>query len=256
MVLVDFLGSVALPDNSLERAMNQLACHIFLLSLSGVNVFYYVFVAYPNGTLKKNFLQQLALLGALMQIGSCSCSITRYNIRDEYNYAIGNAGAVFGLASGVFNNIALSTIWVHSDANRAFKWKIIAAIIALISIVALYLEFTTYDETHFFWFRAVNMQNTPYTLITCLFTARALKSKKLRIDPSIIAHDDAVAVFSTLWKFLSVAFLANLTGVTLAIYVGGGLCFGCVNVATHYMGLMDNYYDYGGAGETAPLLPS
>jgi hypothetical protein len=254
MVLVDFLGSVALPDDSLERAMNQLACHIFLLSLSGVNVFYYVFVAYPNGTLKKNFLQQLALLGALMQIGSCSCSITRYNIRDEYNYAIGNAGAVFGLASGVFNNIALSTIWIHSDPNRAFKWKIISAIIALISIVALYMEFTTYDETHFFYFRVVNMQNTPYTLITCLFTARALNSGKLRINPSIISKDNAVAVYSTLWKFLVVAFLANLTGVTLAIYVGGGLCFGCVNVATHYMGLMDDYYDYG--GETTPLLPS
>jgi hypothetical protein len=254
MVLVDFLGSVALPDDSLERAMNQLACHIFLLSLSGVNVFYYVFVAYPNGTLKKNLLQQLALLGALMQIGSCSCSITRYNIRDEYNYAIGNAGAVFGLASGVFNNIALSTIWIHSDPNRAFKWKIISAIIALISIVALYMEFTTYDETHFFYFRVVNMQNTPYTLITCLFTARALNSGKLRINPSIISKENAVAVYSTLWKFLVVAFLANLTGVTLAIYVGGGLCFGCVNVATHYMGLMDDYYDYG--GETTPLLPS
>jgi hypothetical protein len=253
MVVIDFLGSVALPDDSLERALNQIACHIFLLTLSSVNVFYYVFIAWlGNGSIKKNYLQQLALVGAAMQIGSCTASIIRYNIRDEYNYAIGNTGAVFGLLSGVFNNIALSTIWVHSDPNRKFKWQLISVIIALITAVALYMEFTTYDETHFLYFRLVNMQNTPYTMITCLFTARALKSGKLKIDPKIIAHEDVLSVFSVMWKFLLVAFLSNLSGITLFIYVGGGLTFGCVNVATYYMGQMDDYYDYG--GETTPLL--
>ena len=255
MVLIDFLGKVTLPDNSEERALNQVACHIFLLSLSGVNAFYYLFIALPNGTLKKNFLQQLAFLGALMQIGSCSNSITRYNIGDEYNFKIANWGAFFGLASGVFNNIALSTIWIHGDPNRAFKFKLIAVIIFLISAFALYMELTTYEETHFFWFRVVNMQNTPYTLITCLFTARALKSGKIKVDPKVIATENAIAVFDTIWKFLLVMYLLNMTGITLFIYVGGGLTFGCVNAATFYMGQFDDYYD-SPLGESTPLLPS
>lgn len=256
-LLVDFLGKVTLPDNSHERAMNQLACHLFLISLSGVNFIYLFFIGYlGTGSVKKNFLQFLAMLGALMQIGSCYCSIWRYNIGDEYHFAIGNAGALFGLLSGVFNNCALSTIWIHGDPNRKKKWTVICSIIFFISAFAMYKELVTYEETHFFWFRIVNMQNVPYTGITCYYTYRALSNGKLKISPKIIEHEDVTRCFQVLWIFLLVAFFANLTGITLTIYIGGGLCFGCVNIATYYMGLMDDYYDSPFEGETTPLLPS
>jgi len=253
---VQFFGSVALPDNSEERRMNQIACHIFLLTLALVNVVYYIFVVgLGTGSLKKNGLQQLAFLGALMQIGSCSCSITRYNIGDEYNTVIGNWGAVFGLLSGIFNNCALSTIWFHGSPSRQYQWGLCCAVIAAASIIAMIMELLTYQSTHFFWFRIINMQNTPYTGITVYFTYRALKSKKINIDSSIIKHEDVTRLFLVLSFFELFWFLTNVSGVTLFIYIGGGLTFGVVNVATFYMGLFDDYY--GGSpdiGEFSPLL--
>lgn len=252
---VDFFGPLDLPDNSDERAMNQLACHIFLLTNVLVNIAYLVFVAgFGTGTLKKNFLQQLALLGALMQVGSCGNSITRYNISDEYNWAISNAGAAFGLASGVFNNIALSSIWFHGSPNRKKNWMIFSTIWALISVFAMYMELKTWDETHFFWFRVINMQNTPYTLICVFFTYRALKNKKISIDPTIIAHADVTRLFLVLTYFQLAWFLTNVSGQTIYIYVGGGMTFMTVNVATHFMGNFNDYFDSPINGEDTPLL--
>jgi len=255
-LLVDFLGSVTLPANSHERAMNQLASHIFLLSLAGVNFIYLFFIGYlGSGGVKRNFLQVLVMFGALMQIGSCTCSIWRYNIGDEYNFALGNAGAVFGLLSGIFNNCALSTIWFHGDPNRKSKWTITCFVIFLISAVAMFMELVTYEETKFFWFRVVNMQNTPYTGITCYYTYRALVNGKLKISPSIIKHEDCISCFKVMWIFLLVSTVSNFAfGITLTLYVGSGLTFGCVNIATYYMGHFDDYYENPFGGETQPLL--
>lgn len=254
-LLIDFFGGLDLPDNSHERAMNQLACHIFLLTNVLVNVAYLIFVAgFGTGSLKKNFLQQLALLGALMQIGSCGNSITRYNIGDEYNFAIGNAGAAFGLASGVFNNIALSTIWFHGSTNRKMKWIIFSICWALVSCFAMYMELKTYEETHFFWFRVINMQNTPYTLLCCYFTYRGLKNKKISIDPNIISHSAVTSLFKVLTLFQLAWFLTNVSGQTIYIYIGGGMTFMTVNVATHFMGSFNDYYDSPVGGEGQPLL--
>lgn len=251
---IDFFGPVTLPDNSEERRFNQIACHIFLLTLALVNVIYYIIVpGLGTGSLKKNFLQQLAFLGALMQIGSCTNSITRYNIGDEYNFVVGNLGAVFGFLSGVFNNIALSTIWFHNSPNRKRNWAICSFVIAMLSVFALYMELKTYDETHFFWFRVINMQNTPYTGITVYFTYRALKSGKVTINPNIISHDAVTNLFFVLTCFQLFWFLTNVSGVTLYIYIGGGLTFGVINVATYFMGQFDEFYD-GSPFEKQPLL--
>jgi len=77
----NFFGK-AVPD----VAMNQLVCHIFLLTLSMVNVIYLFFIEGLGKRARfKNFLQQLAFFGALMQMGSCANSITRYNMQDVYN---------------------------------------------------------------------------------------------------------------------------------------------------------------------------
>jgi len=250
-LLVDFFGSVSLPDNSHERAMNQLACHIFLMTSVLVNVAYLIFVAgLGTGSLKKNFLQQLALMGALMQIGSCGNSITRYNIGDEYNFKIANMGAAFGLASGIFNNIALSTIWFHKDPNRKRNWFIMSVIIILLSVWAMTMELKTYDKTHFFYFRIVNILNIPYTMICCFFTYRALKSGKITISKGTNSTEAVTNLFLVLTLFELLWFLANVSGMTIFIYIGGGLTFMTVNVATHFMGNFDDYYIY--SGEQTP----
>jgi len=243
-LLIDFFGAIDLPSGP-ERNTNQIACHIFLFTLAAVNVIYLIFIAgFGTGSLRKNFLQQLALMGGLMQLGSCYNSMTRYNIGDEYNWKIANAGAAFGLASGIFNNIALSTIWFYGSNNRGQKWAIFSAIIVLFSVWAMYMELKTYDETHFHYFRLINMQNTPYTGIVCFFTARALKNKKITIDPTIISQEAVTRVFNIMWMFALTALILISTNMTLVIYVGGGLIFGCVNIATFYMGQFDDYYPF------------
>mmetsp|Transcript_23154 Transcript_23154/g.49317 ORF Transcript_23154/g.49317 Transcript_23154/m.49317 type:complete len:258 (+) Transcript_23154:365-1138(+) len=257
MVLVDFFGSVALPDGSHERFMNQLVCHIFLLTLSLINVIYLFFVEFlGKGALQKSFLQQLAFFGALMQIGSCSNSITRYNIEDEYNYIISNAGAFFGLAAGCFCNIALAPIVFHDCTNRKLKWKIFSIALISASIYCLYMECTTFDETGFFYFRVMNMQSVPWTAFTIWYTSRALKKGTVTIDPSIISTEAAINMCFVIGVTMAILFLLNLSGVTIFIYISGGLAFGCVNVATYYMDKMEGLYDKPAGGETALLLPS
>jgi len=254
-LLINFFGHTDLPDNSHERAMSQLASHIFLLTNVLVNVAYLIFVAgFGTGSLKKNFLQQLALLGALMQIGSCANSIHRYNIGDEYNFAIGNAGAAFGFASGVFQNIAISTIWFHGSTNRKMKWIIFSICWALVSCLAMYLELKNFEKSNFFWFRVINEQNGPYTMLCCYFTYRGLKNKKISIDPNIISHSAVTNLFMVLALFQLAWFLANATGQLIYIYIGGGMTFMTVTVATHFMGNFNDYYDSPVGGEGQPLL--
>ena len=256
MVLVDFLGPNDLPDNSHERAMNQLVCHMVLITNAGVNFVYLFLIAgIANRSLQKNWLQKLALFGALMQLGSCTCSLTRYNIGDEFNFALSNLGAFCGLASGVFNNTALSVVWVHDASNRKLKFQLISLFILLASVVAMIMELKTFDETHFLYFRMVNMLNNPYTLVTCFVMWRALKNKKAKIDSDIIKHDDLTRLFLVLWIAEFVITVSSLVNVTLFIYAGGGLTFGAVNIATYYMGQMTDFYDKPIGGEGTRLLP-
>lgn len=244
-LLINFLGTTALADDSNERALNQVACHIFLLTSVLNNLAYLIFVAgFGIGSLKRNPLQQLALLGALMQLGSCYNSISRYNIGDEYHFNMGNMGSLFGLLSGIFNNSALSTIWFHKRPNRKFKWMVCSIFIVLLSTCAMIIQLNTYEDTKFFYFRIINICNTPYTMICCLFTYRALKSGKITINENIIKHEDVTNLFLVMFVFELFWFLMTFFGIPWFMYMGGGLTFGVVNVATHFMGNFDDYYDW------------
>lgn len=253
-LLVDFFAKVDIAKEP-DRALNQLACHIFLFTLSGINFIYLFFIGYlGTGQTKRNFLQFMAMLGALMQMGSCLNSLWRYNIGEEYNYFIANAGAVFGLISGFINTSAVSPIWFHTDANRKRKWAICCFVIFLANAFCMFMEFRTFDKTHFDWFRGINAMNTPYTGITCFIAERGLKNGKIKIDPNIIRREDCIKTFRVMWISLLFLFFAYMPNITLFDYVAGGLTFGCVNVATFFMGQFDDYYDNPFGGETQPLL--
>jgi len=255
VLLADFFGKVDLPDGTSERHMNQLVCHIFLLTLSMVNVIYLFFIeGLGKKALYKNFLQQLAFFAALMQMGSCGNSITRYNIEEEYNATIGNMGAFFGLAAGCFSNIALASILFHGCENRKKKWAIFSTCLIGLSIFLLVKEVTTFNKTHFTYFRYLNMLSTPFAAGCLLYTSHALQKGTVKIDSAIISKDDAVRVFKVMGIFLVFAFLTIVTGMTLVIYIGGGLVFGCVNVGTYYMDHMVGLYDKPVGGEGSSLL--
>lgn len=256
MVIADFFGKVNLPDGTMERFMNQIVCHIFLLTLSMVNAIYLIFIEFlGKGNLQKNFLQQLALGGALMQMGSCGNSIHRYNIEDEYNFVIANAGAFFGLASGCFNNIAVGVILFHNCEKRKLKWGIFSTALILLSIFLLFMEMTTFADTGFFYFRVLNMQNVPIAGFCFWYTSRALSKGTVSIDESIISKESLIGVYNVMAYFLFIMFFVNMSGYTIFIYISGGLTFGCVNVATHYMDQMTGLYDKPApVGESAPLL--
>jgi len=253
MVIVEFFGKVTLQDGTMERFMNQLVCHVFLLTLSMVNVIYLFFIGIlGRGGLP--FLQKLALGGALMQMGSCANSITRYNIEDEYNYTIANAGAFFGLAAGCFNNIALSVILFHNSDNRKFKWRVFSIFLIVLSIVLLCMEMTTFEDTGFFYFRVLNMLSVPFTALCCWMTKRALEKGTLTL-PESTSTEEATGVFKVLGLFFFISFFVNLTGYTILIYISGGLAFGAVNVATYYMELMEGLYEKPAATvENQPLV--
>jgi len=256
MVIADFFGKVDLPDGTMERFMNQIVCHVFLITLALVNVVYLVFIeGLGKGALQKSFLQQLALFGALMQIGSCGNSITRYNIQDEYNPLISNLGAGFGLAAGCFNNIAVASILFHGCDNRKMKWGIFSTFLIGLSLFLIYMEVTTFDDTHFFYFRVLNMQSTPFAAFCLLYTSRALNKGTVKIDSAIISKEAAVGVFKVMGYFLVFGFFCNMTGYTIFIYIFGGLTFGCINVSTYYMDKMVGLYDKPVGGEGESLLP-
>jgi len=255
VLLADFFGKVDLPDGTNERHMNQLVCHIFLLTLSMVNVIYLFFIeGLAKRDLFKNFLQQLAFFGALMQMGSCGNSITRYNIQEEYNPTISNTGAFFGLAAGCFNNIALASILFHGCDNRKKKWAIFSTCLTGLSIFLLFKEITTFDKTHFTYFRMLNMLSTPFAAGCLLYTSHALKKGTVKIDSAIISLEAAIRLYKVMGIFLVFAFFAVPTGMTIVIYIGGGLVFGCVNVATYYMDKMVGLYDKPVGEEGASLL--
>jgi len=244
VLLANFFGHVDLPDGTRERHMNQLVCHIFLLTLSMVNVIYLFFIeGLAKRDLYKNFLQQLAFFGALMQMGSCGNSITRYNIEEEYNPFISNMGAFFGLAAGCFNNIAIGSILFHGCDNRKKKWAIYSAFLIGLSIFLLFKEITTFNTTHFDYFRKLNMLSTPIAVVCFLYTSHALEKGTVKIDSAIISKEAAVRIFKIMGIFCVFAVLAMPTKMTIVIYVGGGLVFGTVNVATYYMDHMVGLYD-------------
>jgi len=244
VLLANFFGGVDLPDGTRERHMNQLVCHIFLLTLSMVNVIYLFFIeGLGKKALYKNFLQQLAFFGALMQMGSCGNSITRYNIEEEYNPFISNMGAFFGLAAGCFNNIAIGSILFHGCDNRKKKWAIWSAFLIGYSIVLLYLEITTFNSTHFWYFRQLNMCSSPIAAVCFLYTSHSLQKGTVKIDSAIISNEAAIRIFKIMGIFCVCAVLTMVTGMTIVIYIGGGLVFGTVNVATYYMDHMVGLYD-------------
>jgi len=244
VLLADFFGKVDLPDGSNERHMNQLVCHIFLLTLSMVNVIYLFFIeGLGKRALYKNFLQQLAFFGALMQMGSCGNSITRYNIQEEFNPLIANMGAFFGLAAGCFNNIAIGSILFHGCDNRKKKWALWSAFLICFSIFLLFKEITTFKSTGFWYFRVLNMCSTPIAIVCFLYTSHSLQKGTVKIDSAIISNEAAIRIFKIMGIFCVFAQLSLGTGMTIVIYIGGGLVFGMVNVATYYMDHMVGLYD-------------
>lgn len=252
-LLVDFFGSMGLPDYTLERSLNQITCHVFLMTGAMVNLAYLVFIAgFGTGTLKKNPLQVFVLIGCLGQMLSCGYSITRFNVGDEYNFALANWGAFWGLFGFIFNNIAISTIWIHKSDNRLQKWKIIAAVIVAINIVVFGMQLKTWEETRFQYYRMLNGLNQPYAALCYYFTHRALKSGKITISESIIKTEDLANLFLVMCFFNLFWFVITpTTYITTLIYVGGGLQFMTLNVATHYMGQFDEYYEYSPTDYTA-----
>lgn len=256
MVLVDFFGKFSLPVGSHERFMNQLVVHIFLLTLSLVNVVYLFFIeGVGKRALQKSFLQQLAFFGALMQIGSCGCSITRYNIEDEMNYAIGNAGAAFGLAGGFLRNIAIASILFHGCENRKRKWGIFSICHFCLSTTMLIIELRNFDKYGFTPFRIMDMQYAPFCSICCFYTSRALSNGTVKIDSSVISKEAAIGTFKVMSYFLITFWLIGMvTSIAIFTYINGGLTIGCVTVATYYMDKMTGLYDKPVGGEGDSLL--
>jgi hypothetical protein len=270
MGLVEFFGSLKMEVGT-PRNLNQLVAHCFLLSGAATNVVYLVLIAgLGTRSLQKNFLQQLALVGALMQIGSCGCSLWRYNIEEEYNNTIGHAGSAFGLLGGMANNLALSTIWIHGASNRKSKMRMISAFIVLLFTVPMVMEIIKWDELSagievdpeatnpYIYFRVIEGIKMPYTITVCLFTARALKNGKATIDPKIIATEDLVRVLYVMAGFLAFCYCFLTLGLigsqyTTLIYYASGLQFGVYNIMTYYMGQMNDFYDVPIGGEGDPL---
>jgi len=250
-----FAKGGSLPDGSNERNMNFLVCHIFLMALSMVNVIYLFFIeGLGKRALFKNFLQQLAFFGALMQMASCANSISRYNIQEEYNPLFSNGSSFFGLAAGGFNNIAYGSILFHGCANRKRNWAIFSILLVGASVLVFINQVATFKEDHFDVFIKFNIPNTPFAALCILYTSYSLNKGTVKIDSATISKEAAVRTFLVMGIFLVLDFVATTTKVTIVMLVGGGLNFGCVNVATYYMDHMVGLYEKPVGGEGSSLL--
>jgi len=250
MGLINFLGTMSLPVGSDERDLNQIAGHMFLLTLSSINVVYLFFIeGLGKRALQKNFLQQLAFFGALMQIPSCCSTIYRYNIQDESYHA--HLGSLFGYIANCFNYIAVGVILFHGCDNRKMKWRIFSVSVIGLAILGMYLELTTSVKLYFPIFISFPLKNFCFW-----YTSYALQKGTVTIDSAIISKKAAIRTFKVMAyvPFIGLV-LGIVTGITVLQYIVAGLVFCCVNIGTYYMDKMVGLYDKPVRREVESLLP-
>jgi len=258
MGLIDFLDTGSTPVGSDVRNVSNVAAHIFLLTLSSANVVYLLFIeGLAKRALQKNFLQQLAFFGALMQIGSCVNSIHRYNINDEFNLLYAHSGSAFGFIANCFNFIALGSILFHGYDNRKMKWRIYSVSVIGLAICCMYYELTTFEESRFISFEI--FINVPLNMFFLWYTSWALQKGTVKIDSTVISKEAAIRTFKVLAFILFLRFVFFIvflkTEYTSLGYIMYGLNFCCVNIGTYYMDKMVDLYDKPVRREGESLLP-
>jgi len=254
MGLINFFGR-SFTDETVEHSLNQIAGHKFLLTLSSINVIYLFFIeGLGKRALQKNFLQQLAFFGSLMQIGTCTATIIRFNVQDEHNPIYGIPSTVFAFIANCFNFIALGVTLFHGCDNRKMKWRIFSVFIIGLSILGAYLQITTSVNYLFYIFLTTS---SPFCIICHWYTAHALQKGTVTIDSAIISKEALIRTFKVMAYFLSFVYVFGsiVSGITILPLIIQGLTFCCVNIGTYYMDKMVGLYDKPVRREVEPLLP-
>mmetsp|Transcript_53296 Transcript_53296/g.59607 ORF Transcript_53296/g.59607 Transcript_53296/m.59607 type:complete len:260 (-) Transcript_53296:210-989(-) len=259
MVLINFFAKLssmsALRVNGTdEYALNEIAGHMFLLTLSVINVVYLFFIeGLAKRALQKNFLQQLTFFGSLMQIGTCTSTIIRFNIQDAHNPIYGIPSTVFAFIANSFNFIALGVTLFHSCDNRKMKWRIFSVSIIGLATVGAYLQITT----SVIYLNGFLITSPPFCIICHLYTSHALQKGTVTIDSAIISKEATIRTFKVMAYFLSIVYvLGNLIlGMNVVALINQGLTFCCINIGTYYMDQMVGLYDKPVRRETESLLP-
>jgi len=255
MVLINFFAKMgSLTKGTDENALNQIAGHMFLLTLSSINVVYLFFIeGLGKRALQKNFLQQLAFCGALSQIGTCTATIIRYNIQNDFNpfYTKFSSGCAF--IANSFNFIALGVTLFHGCDNRKMKWRIFSVSVIGLFGLGAYLEITT-DKILLGYVLAIS---PPFCSICHLYTSHALQKGTVTIDSAIISKEALIRTFKVMAYFLSFVYVFGsiVSGITILPLIIQGLTFCCVNIGTYYMDKMVGLYDKPVRREVEPLLP-
>mmetsp|Transcript_26393 Transcript_26393/g.26847 ORF Transcript_26393/g.26847 Transcript_26393/m.26847 type:complete len:255 (+) Transcript_26393:70-834(+) len=254
MVLINFFAKMgSLTKGSDENALNEIAGHMFLLTLSVINVVYLFFIeGLGKRALQKSFLQQLAFCGVLSQIGTCSSTIYRYNIQDDNNPSLLKLSSGCAFIANIFNFIALGVTLFHGCDNRKMKWRIFSvSVIGLFSLGA-YLEITT----HVVYLGYVLAILPPFCIICHWYTSHALQKGTVTIESAIISKEAAIRTFKVMAYILSICYvLAIVSKIYVLLLINQGLVFCCVNIGTYYMDKMVGLYDKPVRREVESLLP-
>lgn len=266
MPIVNFLTTKHAPEGSEERNAVFLCAHIGFFFFNLVNVGYILFYqGYAYGKLRTNRLMPIAIAACATQALSCSTSIHRYNINDEYG-----PFALYGTALGLFAALFMNINYLFILFNKTVTAKKIGVgtiLWMLLFVPCMALSLRDWETKRFAYFQVAIAASTAYSIICIYFGMVAHKNGDIRIDSSILSYDQMNNLFRVSILLTTLVLVCGgLFAYPMLLYPGTGLTYSVMVILVSYVGQMDFMTEgyvqvdegtsFQGGGDTTPNYSS
>jgi hypothetical protein len=222
---------------SFDRNAAYLLGHFGFLFFNLCNVFAIViFHGYVFRTIKGNYKIRMALPACIFQIGSCICSIIRYNINDE-NGQYGSPYAIVSTALGLigftfFNIVVLQIMCNHKKTVL----HVMVALWIVVAIVCFVVTEILWEDVHFMIFRGYIIMASFQQLIAYSLILVAVKKDTVKIDEKIMKKEYQLRVIHSCIFLLVLALGLSMSRCPALIYPSTGLSFTIMVVMASMLG--------------------
>jgi len=194
------------------------------------------------GRLSKNFLSKLSLAACCLQILSCTCSITRFNVGQEL-HPLAYLGSFLSLAASLLLNI--SYLYVLSTSRRFVQIGTVFWI-----LVTLGVSYTMFAINPFLWVRRIAALFYVYQIVCIFFAIRKVKAGTIIIDAVNKDSVHKLFIFCLVLNVLSFGLAGTLMPI---FYPTLGFTFICNVIFMALLGRSSGYMSKIEAGEDGTI---
>ena len=231
------------PKHTIERNIHFLIGHCGFFLFNFINCWVIVLIhGFVLGRFKKNKLMKYAFAACFCQLTSCTFSIYRYNINDEYgdNTSLAHWSNVTGIVAFMPFNYVSCRIFINHESTRRLLSVSTITLVGFGIFIFVFGDFVRWKQDDFKWIRIYFAMSTLFQLSAYIKASWAFCRREIRLPGDFPVPDEMVNRVLLICIILTVMalFFAG-TKMPVLQYPATGMTFSVMLVAVSLFGEMD-----------------